>query len=69
MFAGKAEAYPTEAPFRCSTLGGRLLALPTNIRLGRRELPDSNTPVLKTFGEDHRPILNVGLWPRLYFGP
>jgi hypothetical protein len=34
MFAGKARAYPREAPFRCSTLG-RLLALSTNIRLAR----------------------------------
>jgi hypothetical protein len=35
MFAGKARAYPNEAPFR-------LLALPTNIRLGWKGLPGTN---------------------------
>jgi hypothetical protein len=36
MFAGKTEAYPSEVPFRCSTL-------PTNIRLGWKSLPGTNT--------------------------
>jgi hypothetical protein len=35
MFAGKAGAYPSETPFRCSTL-----ASPANIRL---DLPGANT--------------------------
>ncbi len=33
VFADKARAYLSEAPFRCSTLG-TFLVLPTNIRLG-----------------------------------
>jgi hypothetical protein len=41
MSAGEAGAYPSEAPFRCSTLGS-LLALPTNIRLGWKGLPGTN---------------------------
>ncbi len=36
MFAGKAGAYPSEAPFR-------LLASPTNIRLGWKGMPGTNT--------------------------
>ncbi len=45
MFAGKAGAYPSEAPFRCSSLGSypRLWALPTNIRLGWNGLKGTNT--------------------------
>jgi len=35
MFVGKAGAYPSEAPFR-------LLALPTNTRLGWGGLPGTN---------------------------
>jgi hypothetical protein len=42
MFVVKAGAYLREAPFRWSTLG-RPLALPTNIRLGWRGLPGTNT--------------------------
>ncbi len=42
MFASKAEACPSEAPFRCSTLGFAL-ALPANIRLGWKGLPRANT--------------------------
>ena len=38
MFAGKARAYPSEAPFRCSTLD-----IPTNIRLGWKGLSGTNT--------------------------
>jgi len=38
MFAGKAIAYPSETPFY-----GRLLALSTNIRLGRKGLRGTNT--------------------------
>jgi len=38
MFLSKAGAHPSEAYFRRSTLG-RLLTLPTNIKLGR-ERPD-----------------------------
>ncbi len=41
MFEGKARAYPSEAPFRCSTLG--LLASPTNTRLGWKGFPKTNT--------------------------
>jgi len=37
MFAGKAGAYMSEAPFRCST------ASPTNIRLGWNGFPGTNT--------------------------
>ncbi len=35
MFLSKVWAHPSEVPFSCSTLG-KLLALPTNIRLGWR---------------------------------
>jgi hypothetical protein len=42
MFVGKARAYPSEVPFRCPTLG-LALALPTNIRLGWKGLPGTNT--------------------------
>ncbi len=41
MFGGKAEAYPSEAPFRCSTLE-YVPALPANIRLGWKGLPGTN---------------------------
>ncbi len=37
-----AGAYLSELPFRCSTLEGRLLALPTNIRLGCKGLIGTN---------------------------
>ncbi len=42
MFAGKAGACPSEAPFRCSTLGCPLTLLP-NIRLGWKDVPGTNT--------------------------
>jgi hypothetical protein len=42
MFAGKARAYLSEAPFRYSSLG-RLLASSTNIRIGWKGLPKTNT--------------------------
>jgi hypothetical protein len=42
MFAGKAGAYSSEAPFRCSTLGYPL-ASPTNKRLGWKGLLGTNT--------------------------
>jgi hypothetical protein len=42
MFACKARAYPSEAPFRCSTLGCPP-ALPANFRLGWKGLPGTNT--------------------------
>jgi hypothetical protein len=42
MFVGKAGAYPSEAPFRYSTLN-RLLALPTNISLAWKGLPRTDT--------------------------
>jgi hypothetical protein len=44
MFLGKAGAYLSEAPFRCSTLG-RLLASPENIRkkLEKKSLAGTNT--------------------------
>jgi len=42
MFAGKAGAYPIEAPLSVP-LEGRLLASATNIRLGWRGLPGTNT--------------------------
>ncbi len=42
MFAGKARAYPSEAASG-APLYGRPLALPTNIRLGGRGLPGTNT--------------------------
>jgi hypothetical protein len=38
VFAGKARAYPSEAPFRC-----KLLASPTNITLDWKGLPGTNT--------------------------
>jgi hypothetical protein len=41
MFAGKAGAYMSEAPFRCP-LWGRLLALPAIIRLGWKGLLGTN---------------------------
>jgi len=41
MFAGNTGAYPSEAPFSCSTLS-RLLASPANIRLDWRGLPEIN---------------------------
>ncbi len=42
MFVVKAEAYPSDALLRCSTLG-RFLASPTNIRQGWKGLPETNT--------------------------
>ncbi len=42
MFASEARAYTSEALFGCSTLG-QVLALPTNIRLGCKNLPGTNT--------------------------
>ncbi len=39
MFAGKAGAYPSEG----ASLLGRLLASPTNLRLGWKGLPRTNT--------------------------
>jgi hypothetical protein len=41
MFARKARAYSSEAPFGYSILG-QVLALPTNIRLGCKGLPRTN---------------------------
>ncbi len=41
MFAGKAGAYPSEAPLGAPHKG-RLLASPTNIRLGWKGLPGTN---------------------------
>jgi len=41
MFAGKAGAYLSEAP--SPFLKGRLLASPTNIRLGWKGFPEKNT--------------------------
>jgi hypothetical protein len=38
MFAGKVGAYPSEG----APLLGRILALPTNIRLGWKGLPGTN---------------------------
>jgi hypothetical protein len=45
MFASKASAYPNEAPF----IKGKLLAFPTNIRLGWKSLPGANTSVFALF--------------------
>jgi hypothetical protein len=42
MFPSKAKAYPIEALFRFSTQG-KLLASPTNIKLGWKSLPRTNT--------------------------
>jgi hypothetical protein len=42
MFAGKAGVYLSEAHFRPGAWG-RLLASPTNIRLGSNGLPGTNT--------------------------
>jgi hypothetical protein len=39
MFVGKTESFPFEEPLRCS----RLLALPSNSRLGWKGLPGTNT--------------------------
>jgi len=36
-----AGAYPPKAPFRCSTLG-KAPALPSNVRLGWKNLPGTN---------------------------
>jgi hypothetical protein len=47
MFSDKARAYPSETPFRYSTNKARLLALPTNIRLGWKSLPGTNTGLLQ----------------------
>ncbi len=43
VFASKIRVYPSEAPFRCSTLGEAPVALPTNIILWWKALPRSNT--------------------------
>jgi hypothetical protein len=44
MFADKARAFPIEAPLRGEApLNGRLLASPTNIRLGWKGLPGIKT--------------------------
>jgi hypothetical protein len=43
MFAGKAGSYLSEVHFKCSTLWGRHLSSPTNIRLGWKGLPGTNT--------------------------
>jgi len=42
MFAGKAGAYPNDTPLD-SPLEGSFLTLPTNIRLGWKILPGTNT--------------------------
>jgi len=42
MLVGKAGAYPSEATSG-ATLKDRLLASPTNIRLGCKGLPETNT--------------------------
>ena len=42
IFVGKAGAYPSEQPFRCSTLGSAP-ALPANIRQGWKGLLGTNT--------------------------
>ncbi len=47
MFAGKAGAYMSEAPFRCSILG-LAPGLPTNIRLGWNSLLGTSS-LLRTF--------------------
>jgi hypothetical protein len=52
MFVGKGGAYLSEVPFRVlqGTSEGRLLALPTNIRLGWKDLQGTNTlAYYKTF--------------------
>jgi hypothetical protein len=50
IFVGKAGAYPSETPFRCSTLS-RSLALLTNNRLGWKGLPGANTLVYWTYND------------------
>jgi hypothetical protein len=62
VFEGKAGAYPSETPFRCSTLGW-LLALPTNIGLSLKGLPGVNT---LAYYENfvtcaHKKFYNIGL--------
>jgi hypothetical protein len=42
MFAGKALAFPANISYP-SAFWGRLLALPANIRLGWKGLPETNT--------------------------
>jgi hypothetical protein len=46
MFAGKAGAYPGEAPLR-SSIYVKPLALPTNIRLGWKDLSNKQSSLLR----------------------
>ncbi len=41
MFAGKAGAYPSEAPLRCNTLG-KLVGFPVNVILDWKDFPGTN---------------------------
>ncbi len=50
MFAGKARAYPSEEP----SYQDKLLALPTNIRLGCKSLPKKNALTYKFCNMDPR---------------
>ncbi len=43
MFASKAGAYSSGAPFKDSTIRGILLDLPASIGLGLKSLPGTNT--------------------------
>jgi len=56
MFESKAGAYPSEAPFR-----GKLLAVPTNIGIGRKGLVETNTSLLQTFTNcGRKQVFNAG---------
>jgi hypothetical protein len=62
MFASKAKVYPIEAPLRCP-LKGRLLALPTNIRLGwKMNVCDKHSSLL-------RKLVNYGQKSFITMGP
>jgi hypothetical protein len=65
MFASKAGAYLSEAPFKYSTLG-KLLALPTNIRLGWKGLPGTIAlACIKSHIYVRKKFYDIGQW--LYF--
>ncbi len=63
MFSGEDGAYSSEAPFRCSTLG-QALALPANIRLGWKGLPENKRSSLlwKVITYSCKKFYNIGPW-------
>ncbi len=68
VFAGKARAYPGEAPapFRCP-LYARLLDLLANTRLDRKGLPGTNTSLLrKSVNYGRNKFCSTGHWCQRY---